>query len=140
MSRKEESRLFEKVDHIGIAVRDLEKMVRIFRDSLGLEYNGEEEVPEQKVRTAFFPAGESKIELLQTTDPDGPIGRFIAKKGEGVHHIALGVSDIEAKIRELKEKGIEMIDEKPRYGAGGAKIAFIHPQSTGGVLIELCQH
>ncbi|OPL10546.1 MAG: methylmalonyl-CoA epimerase [Firmicutes bacterium ML8_F2] len=132
--------MFEKVDHIGIAVRDLEKMVRIFRDSLGLEYNGEEEVPEQKVRTAFFPAGESKIELLQTTDPDGPIGRFIAKKGEGVHHIALGVSDIEAKIRELKEKGIEMIDEKPRYGAGGAKIAFIHPQSTGGVLIELCQH
>ncbi len=132
--------MFEKVDHIGIAVRDLEKMVRIFRDSLGFEYNGEEEVPEQKVRTAFFPAGESKIELLQTTDPDGPIGRFIAKKGEGVHHIALSVSDIEAKIRELKEKGIEMIDEKPRYGAGGAKIAFIHPQSTGGVLIELCQH
>ncbi|MFO8191174.1 MAG: methylmalonyl-CoA epimerase [Bacillota bacterium] len=132
--------MFEKVDHIGIAVRDLEKMVRIFRDSLGFEYNGEEEVPEQKVRTAFFPAGESKIELLQTTDPDGPIGRFIAKKGEGVHHIALGVSDIEAKIRELKEKGIEIIDEKPRYGAGGAKIAFIHPQSTGGVLIELCQH
>jgi len=132
--------LLEKIDHIGIAVSDLAKMIRIFRDGLGLEYKGEEEVTDQKVRTAFFPVGESKIELLQTTDPDGPIGRFIAKKGEGVHHIALGVSDIEAKIMELKEKGIEMIDEEPRYGAGGAKIAFIHPKSTGGVLIELCQH
>ncbi|HED24057.1 MAG TPA: methylmalonyl-CoA epimerase [Firmicutes bacterium] len=132
--------MLEKIDHIGIAVSDLAKMIRIFRDGLGLEYKGEEEVTDQKVRTAFFPVGESKIELLQTTDPDGPIGRFIAKKGEGVHHIALGVSDIEAKIMELKEKGIEMIDEEPRYGAGGAKIAFIHPKSTGGVLIELCQH
>ncbi|MDY6826163.1 MAG: methylmalonyl-CoA epimerase [Bacillota bacterium] len=131
--------MFKKIDHIGIAVSDLEKMVCIFRDQLGLEYKGEEEVPDQKVRTAFFPIGESKIELLQTTDPEGPIGKFIVKKGEGVHHIALGVSDIEAKIRELKEQGTVMIDEKPRSGAGGAKIAFIHPKSTGGVLVELCQ-
>ena len=131
--------LFEKIDHIGIAVADLEKALSFYRDQLGLEYKGIEEVDEQKVRVAFFPVGESKIELLESTDPAGPVGRFIEKKGEGVHHLSFRVTDIEGKLRQLKEQGVDLIDEKPRYGAGGAKIAFLHPRSTGGVLVELCE-
>ena len=131
--------MFEKIDHIGVAVADLEKTIRVYRDQLGLEFKGIEEVEEQKVRVAFFPVGESKIELLESTDPEGPVGKFIEKKGEGVHHVSLRVADIESEIKRLKEKGVALLDEKPRYGAGGAKIAFIHPKSTGGVLIELCE-
>jgi methylmalonyl-CoA/ethylmalonyl-CoA epimerase len=131
--------LFEKIDHIGVAVADLEKTIRVYREQLGLEFKGIEEVEEQKVRVAFFPVGESKIELLESTDPEGPVGKFIEKKGEGVHHVSLRVADIESEIKRLKEKGVALLDEKPRYGAGGAKIAFIHPKSTGGVLIELCE-
>jgi methylmalonyl-CoA/ethylmalonyl-CoA epimerase len=131
--------LFEKIDHVGIAVADLEKALAFYRDQLGLEFKGTEEVEEQKVRVAFFPVGESKIELLESTDPAGPVGKFIEKKGEGVHHLSFRVSDIEGKLKELKERGVALIDEQPRYGAGGAKIAFLHPKSTNGVLIELCE-
>jgi len=131
--------LFEKIDHVGIAVADLEKALAFYRDQLGLEFKGTEEVEEQKVRVAFFPVGESKIELLESTDPAGPVVKFIEKKGEGVHHLSFRVSDIEGKLKELKERGVALIDEQPRYGAGGAKIAFLHPKSTNGVLIELCE-
>jgi methylmalonyl-CoA epimerase len=106
---------------------------------LGLNMTGSEVVEQQKVRTAFIPAGGSEIELLETTAPDGPIGKFIEKNGEGIQHIALRVDDIEVALAELKSKGVRLIDETPRYGAGGAKIAFIHPKATNGVLLELCQ-
>jgi methylmalonyl-CoA/ethylmalonyl-CoA epimerase len=96
-------------------------------------------VAEQKVRTSFFPVGDSEVELLESTDPEGPIGKFIANKGQGVHHLAFRVDDIDAALAELKAKGVRLIDEKPRYGAGGARIAFIHPKATGGVLIEISE-
>lgn len=131
--------MFDKIDHIGIAVGDLEKALSFYRDQIGLVFNGIEEIDEQKVRVAFLPVGESEIELLESTDPAGPVGKFIEKKGEGVHHLAFRVSDIEDKLEQLKELGVALIDEKPRYGAGGAKIAFLHPKSTGGVLVELCE-
>ncbi len=94
---------------------------------------------EQKVRTSFFPVGDTEVELLESTDPEGPIGKFIANKGQGVHHLAFRVDDIDAALAELKAKGVRLIDEKPRYGAGGARIAFIHPKATGGVLIEISE-
>ncbi len=132
--------MFDKIDHIGIAVKDLEKAIRFYRDQLGLELKGIEEVDEQKVKVAFFPVKESNLELLESTDPSGPVSKFIDKKGEGFHHLSFRVSDLEGKLQQLKEQGIKLIDEKPRYGAGGAKIAFLNPKSTGGILIELCQH
>lgn len=131
--------MFKKIDHLGIAVEDLQEAVHLYRDILGLPYAGEEVVAEQKVTTAFFPVGESSIELLEATDPESPIAKFIAKRGPGIHHIALGVDDVAQAIQEMKAKGMRMIDEVPRVGAHGAKIAFIHPKSTPGVLIELCQ-
>ncbi len=127
-----------RIDHIGIAVNNLAEASKVY-EALGLKSQGVEEVAEQKVRVAFFPCGDSEVELLESTSPDGPIAKFIEKKGEGIQHIAIRVDDIEAAIAEMKEKGVRMIDESPRYGAGGAKIAFLHPKSTGGVLIELCQ-
>ncbi len=132
--------MFEKIDHIGIAVNDLELALQFYRDQLGLELKGIEEVDEQKVKVAFVPVGESKLELLEPTDSTGPVGKFIAKKGTGFHHISFRVSDLEDKLKQLREQGVELIDQEPRYGAGGAKIAFLHPRSTGGVLIELCEH
>lgn len=132
--------MFRKIDHIGIAVKNLEDSVNIFRDILGMQYTGEEEVKEQNVKVAFLPIGESEIELLESTSPDGNIARFIEKKGEGIHHIAFEVDDLETILEDLKKKGVRLIDEKPRYGAGGARIAFLHPKSTNGVLIELCEH
>ncbi len=131
--------MFEKIDHVGIAVEDLEETIRFYRDQIGLDYQGTEEVEEQKVKVAFFPVGESKIEFLESTDPSGPVGRFIEKKGGGVHHLSFRVKDLEQKLEQLKAQGVELIDEKPRYGAGGARIAFLHPKSTGGVLVELCE-
>ncbi len=131
--------MLEKIDHIGVAVKDLEAALKIFRDCLGLEMTGVEEVAEQKVKVAFLPVGESKIELLQSTDPQGPVARFIESRGEGVQHIAFRVHNLEEKLAELKAKGVRLIDEKPRYGAGGARIAFLHPKSTSGVLVELCE-
>lgn len=128
-----------KIDHIGIAVKSIDEALKLYTDILGLKCSGEEEVAEQKVKTAFIPIGDSELELLESTSSDGPIAKFIDKKGEGIQHIALRVDDIEKALKELKDKGIMLIDEKPRYGAGGARIAFLHPKSTKGVLLELCQ-
>jgi len=131
--------LLENIDHIGVAVKDLEEALKVYRDCLGLEMAGVEEVAEQKVKVAFLPVGDSEIELLQSTDPQGPVARFIESRGEGIQHIAFRVQNLEEKLAELKAKGVRLIDEKPRYGAGGARIAFLHPKSTGGVLVELCE-
>lgn len=128
----------KKLDHIGIAVRSIEESLK-FYELLGLKAQGTEEVAEQKVRVAFIPVGDTEIELLESTSPDGPIARFIEKNGEGIQHIALRVDDIQATLSELKEKGVRLIDEVPRYGAGGASIAFIHPKATGGILLELSE-
>ncbi|TCS80550.1 methylmalonyl-CoA epimerase [Pectinatus cerevisiiphilus] len=130
----------ECVDHIGIAVPDLKEAKKFYTDVLGLKCTGEEEVAEQKVKTAFIPTGEAEVELLESTSPDGPIAKFIAKNGgrQGIQHVALRVDNIENAIADLKAKGVRMIDEKPRYGAGGSSIAFIHPKASG-VLLELCQ-
>lgn len=128
-----------QVDHIGIAVSNLAESLKMYTEILGMTLHGTETVEEQKVKTAFLPLGETEIELLESTAPDGPIGKFIEAKGQGIQHIAFRVDDIEAALSELKAKGVRLIDEKPRYGAGGAKIAFLHPKATGGVLIELCQ-
>ncbi|MDL2248361.1 methylmalonyl-CoA epimerase [Tyzzerella sp. OttesenSCG-928-J15] len=127
-----------RIDHIGIAVPNLDDAIKMYED-LGLQSTGVEEVAEQKVKVAFLPCGDSEIELLESTDPEGPIAKFIEKKGAGIQHIAIRVENIEAAIAEMKEKGWRMIDEVPRYGAGGASIAFVHPKSSGGVLLELTQ-
>lgn len=130
------------VDHIGIAVTDLKEVGAFWNEALGLPANGEETVAEQKVTTGFFPTPNgSEIELLAATDEESPIAKFIEKnKGRGgIQHIALRVDDLEAALADLKEKGVRLIDEKPRKGAGGAKIAFVHPKSSHGVLLELCQ-
>lgn len=127
-----------KIDHIGIAVKNLEESARLY-EVLGIQSTGSEVVAEQKVKVSFFPVGDSEIELLQSTSPDGPIARYIEKNGEGIQHLALRVDNIEAALAELKANGVRLIDEKPRYGAGGAKIAFVHPKSTGGILLELSQ-
>lgn len=128
-----------KLDHIGIAVADLDAAMKVYTDVLGLKGAGVEVVEEQKVKVAFFPVGDTEVELLQSTDPEGPIAKFIEKRGEGVQHLAFRVENIEATLDEMRAKGIRLIDEKPRYGAGGARIAFLHPKSTGGVLIELSE-
>lgn len=132
-------KMIEKIDHIGIAVKDLNETLKIYTEILGLKSAGEETVAEQKVRVAFIPVGESEIELLESTEPDGTIAKFIEKNGEGIQHIAFRVDNIEKTLEDLKSKGVRLIDEKPRNGAGGAKIAFIHPKATKGVLIELCE-
>ena len=127
------------IDHIGVAVNSISDGKGFWSDVLGLVHEGNETVESQKVTTAFFPAGASEMELLETTSPDGPVTRFIAKKGEGIHHVAFRVADIEAALVELKQKGVRLIDEQPRPGAGGAKIVFLHPKATNGVLVELCE-
>jgi len=128
-----------KVDHIGIAVKSIDACKKLYSEVLGLSHAGSETVAEQKVTTAFFPVGDTEVELLESTAPDGPIGKYIEKKGEGVQHIAFRVENIEEALAELKAMGIQLIDEKPRKGAGGAKIAFLHPKSTFGVLVELSE-
>ncbi len=128
-----------KIDHLGIAVNSLDEGKSFWTDVLGLAFEGTETVEAQKVTTAFLPVGESEVELLESTAPDGPIAKYIEKKGQGVQHIAFRVANIEEALAELKEKGIKLIDEKPRGGAGGAKIAFLHPKATNGVLVELCE-
>jgi methylmalonyl-CoA/ethylmalonyl-CoA epimerase len=129
----------ERLDHIGIAVEKIDESLAIWEGVLGLPLHGTEEVAEQKVRTAFLPVGESEVELLETTDPEGAIGKYIAAKGPGIQHIAFRVDDIDAALAELKAKGVRLIDQEPRKGAGGARIAFLHPKATGGVLVELCE-
>ena len=131
--------MIEKIDHIGIAVRSIEKTTEFFSNILGLKVAGEEIVGEQKVKVAFLPLGDSELELLESTSSEGPIARFIEKKGEGIQHIAFRVDNIEEALEKLKKEGVRLIDEKPRYGAGGAKIAFLHPKSTNGILIELSE-
>ncbi|NLY66516.1 MAG: methylmalonyl-CoA epimerase [Tissierellia bacterium] len=128
-----------KIDHIGIAVANLDEALKFYEEVLGIKCTGVEVVEEQKVKTAFLPIGDTEVELLESTDKDGPIARFIEKRGEGIQHIAYRVENIEKALEEVKKKGIRLIDEKPRKGAGGAKIAFLHPKSTFGVLIELCE-
>ncbi|NMC69211.1 MAG: methylmalonyl-CoA epimerase [Myxococcales bacterium] len=131
--------MFRRIAHLGIAVKDLDAAIRIYRDTLGLEMAGIEEVAEQKVKVAMFPVGESRLELLASTSPDGPIARHIEKKGEGIQHVAFVVEDLERTLAEFKARGVPLIDEKPRIGAGGHKIAFVHPKGTGGILVELTQ-
>jgi len=131
--------MIEKIDHIGIAVRSIENTSELFSNILGLKVAGEEIVEEQKVKIAFLPLGDSELELLESTSPEGPIAKFIEKKGEGIQHIAFRVDNIEKALEKLKKEGVRLIDEKPRYGAGGAKIAFLHPKGTNGILIELSE-
>lgn len=127
------------VDHIGIAVKSIDEALAFWQDSLGIKCTGVEDVAEQKVKTAFLPVGATEVELLEPTSEESPVAKFIEKRGEGIHHLAIRVENLEAALAEMKAKGIRLIDERPRYGAGGAKIAFVHPKSTGGVLLELSE-
>ncbi len=129
----------DKINHIGIAVKNLENAIPFYRDQLGMTLEGTEEVAEQKVRVAFLKVGESRIELLEPTAADSPVARFLEKTGEGIHHLAYEVEDIEVALAELKRKAVRLIDETPRRGAHGSLIAFLHPKATGGVLTEICQ-
>ncbi len=128
-----------KIDHLGIAINSIEGGKAFWTDVLGLTCEGTETVEPQQVTTAFFPVGESEVELLESTSPDGPVAKYIEKRGQGIQHVAFRVKDIEAALSELKAKGVRLIDETPRKGAGGARIAFLHPKATGGVLVELCE-
>lgn len=128
-----------KIAHIGIAVRSLEEAVRVYADALGLEVSRFEEVADQGVRTAFASVGETEIEFLEPTRPDGPVGRFISRRGEGIHHIAFEVDGIERLMERLRENDVRLIDEKPRINVHGGKYAFVHPKSMLGVLVELCE-
>jgi methylmalonyl-CoA/ethylmalonyl-CoA epimerase len=128
-----------KVDHIGIAVSNLEQAKKFYTETLGLTALGEEVVEQQKVKVCFIPCGDSEVELLESTSPDGPIAKFIEKNGEGIQHVALRVDNIQNALADLKAKGVRLIDEQPRYGAGGASIAFIHPKATGGILLEISE-
>jgi len=130
--------MLTKINHIGVAVASLEEALPFYRDQLGMTYHGSEEVASQKVKVAFLAIGESKIELLEPTSPESPVAKFLEKNGPGVHHIAYSVPDIEAAIAQLVAGGARMIDAVPRPGAHGARIAFIHPKSSGGVLTEIC--
>ena len=127
------------IEHIGIAVANLEESIKYYERVLGLKCYAIEDVKDQKVRTAFFQVGQTKLELLESTDPEGPIGKFIEKKGEGIHHLAFAVNNIECALKSVGEKGVRLIDEKPRKGAEGLDIAFLHPKSTYGVLTEFCE-
>jgi methylmalonyl-CoA/ethylmalonyl-CoA epimerase len=128
-----------KVDHIGVAVRDAEPVIKLYRDVLGLKLAGDEVVKEQKVRTIFLPVGDTEIELLESTESDGPVAKFLETKGEGIQHIAFMVEDLDGALKELEAKGVRLIDKVPRIGAGGKRIAFVHPKDTFGVLVELCE-
>jgi len=127
-----------KIEHIGIAVKNLDESIKFYEEILGLKCYAIEVVEDQKVKTAFFQIGETKIELLESTHPDGPVAKFIEKRGEGTHHIAFKTNDINSSIKELKEKNVRLIDENPRKGAEQLDICFIHPKSANGVLIEIC--
>lgn len=126
------------IEHIGIAVNSLEEAIPYYEETLGMKCYAIEEVADQKVKTAFFMVGQTKIELLESTDPEGPIGRFLEKKGQGVHHIAFAVDNVNEALSELNGKGVQLIDKAPRKGAEGLNIGFLHPKSTMGVLTEIC--
>ncbi len=129
----------KNIDHIGIAVKSIEQAGKFYTDILGLKIEDVENVADQKVNVAFLPITDSEVELLESTEPDGPVARHIKSRGEGVQHIAFRVENIEKTLEELKAKGVRLIDQEPRKGAGGAKIAFIHPKETNGVLVEVCE-
>jgi methylmalonyl-CoA/ethylmalonyl-CoA epimerase len=129
-----------KIDHIGIATGGIAEVAKFYREALGLQIEEIEEVAEQKVRVAMLPIGESRIELLEPTTDDSPISKFLAKRGPGIHHVAIQVEDIRESLRKMKDEGARLIDEEPRTGAGGCLVAFVHPSSTGGVLVELVEH
>lgn len=131
--------MINKINHIGIAVQNLERQIPFYRDVLGLEFKGIEEVKEQMVRVAMFVVGEVQIELLESTSPDGPIAKYLEKKGEGLHHIAYQTDDIKSEISHLVQNNIQMIDQTPRKGAHNSKIAFMHPKSSGKILTEICE-
>ena len=128
-----------KIDHLGIAVNSIDSGKDFWSGVLGLDFEGAETVAEQKVTTAFFPVGDSEVELLESTAPDGPVAKYIEKRGQGIQHVAFRVANIDEALAELKQKGVQLIDQQPRIGAGGARIAFLHPKATNGVLVELCQ-
>ena len=129
-----------KIDHIGIAVRSLAEATKIYEDVIGLKVSGYDEVEDQRVRVAMVPVGEGRIELLEPTDEQSPIEKFMAKRGEGIHHIALSVDNIEEALERFKAAGARLIDATPRQGAHKTRIAFIHPSTTHGVLLELVEH
>lgn len=129
----------KKINHIGIAVNSLAASLPFYRDTLGMVFEGEETMAEQKVKVAFLAVGDSRIELLEPTDEDSPVAKFLLKNGEGVHHIAYEVADLAAALADLERDGVRLIDTAPRSGAHGTSIAFLHPKATGGVLTELCQ-
>jgi len=131
--------MIKQIDHIGIAVKDLEKQIKVYSDLLGIDPGKTEIIEEQKVTVAMFALGDIRIELIQATSEDSPVAKFIEKRGEGVHHIAYRVDDIKDQLRELKANNMVLIDDQPKIGADGSLIAFIHPQSTSGVLTEICQ-
>ncbi len=128
-----------KLDHIGIATHQIDEALALWKDVLGLEIDSTHDIADQGVRVAMLPIGETHIELLEPLSPETPVGRFLAKRGPGVHHLAIAVTDIRASLSQLKEKGIRLIDETPRVGAGGCLVAFVHPSSANGVLLELMQ-
>ncbi len=129
----------KSLNHVGIAVHSIDDQRSFYEDILGLEFEGHEDVPSQKVRVAFFRAGDVRFELLEPTEPDSPVAKFLEKRGEGLHHVAFTVEDIKARIADIKASGLRMIDETPRPGAHHMQIAFMHPKSTFGVLTELCE-
>lgn len=131
--------MIRRIQHIGVAVRKLDEAVPFYRDVLGLPFAGIEEVPDQKIRAAIFRVGDTAIEVIESTSPDGPIGKFIEKNGEGIHHICFQVEDASAALAHAKGKGVRLIDETPRAGVHGLKIGFLHPKSTFGVLTEFAQ-
>ena len=130
--------MINRIDHIGVAVKNLDEAVDLYK-KLGFELKEIEEIPEQKVKVAMLPVGESKIELLEATAEDSAIAKFLEKRGEGIHHVAINVRDIEKALENAKANGLQLIDEKPRIGAGGKKVAFVHPKSTKGVLLEFVE-
>jgi methylmalonyl-CoA/ethylmalonyl-CoA epimerase len=127
------------LDHIGVAVRDLNEALRFYRDALGLDVSAPVDVPTDHVRAVFVPVGSASIELLEATSPESPIARALERRGEGLHHVTLAVDDLQAALAELKARGVRLIDETPRSGAHNSRVAFVHPSSTGGVLLELKQ-
>ncbi len=132
--------MYKKINHIGLAVKNLDESMKFYKDQLGFEFKGTDEVASQKVKVAFFKIGETNIELVQATSPDSPIAKYLEKNKEGIHHICYEVEDIVSTLKNLKDKGVAMIDETPRPGAHGTLVAFVHPKSSNGVLTEICQH
>ena len=128
-----------KIDHLGIAVDKIDNAVSFWKDVLGLPLNGKETVEIQKVTTAFMPVGDSEVELLESTAPDGPVAKYIEKRGQGIQHVAFRVDNLDAALAELKARDVPLIDQTPRPGAGGARVAFLHPKAANGVLVELCE-